>query len=377
MDPEINTFVEQVDQRAITDLVRRLKSSNTIEVKDWQYRLLYSHCNAHCVSEVYTFSGTGWDRGIPNSWQLILKIWRGVTTGLDDTNVLLRELFAYESGLLEQPASGLSAPRCLGAAQLRDHLSWLWLEHITHENLSTWTPSRYGLAARHLGAFNGAYLLRHKLPTYPWLNKKWTRQWVSEATTAIAHLHKSLDHPLIARAYPASNVEGLMSIYADRDKLLGALEDLPQTLCHNDAFRRNLFAHVAADGTDCTVAVDWALVGIGAIGEEIAPLIAEIDPSLSLETDTSIFEGYINGLRDAGWYGQPYLARLGYLLTAALRYVLGSTRVILELALNENRHILMRQRKGLSIEDAMSYFAETQRFLLSLADEARTLLKRL
>ena len=54
-----------------------------------------------------------------------------------------------------------------------------------------------------------------------------------------------------------------------RERLLDALGRLPQTLCHHDAFRRDLVAH-----GDRIVALDWAFVGRGPVGAEISPLVS-------------------------------------------------------------------------------------------------------
>ena len=56
--------------------------------------------------------------------------------------------------------------------------------------------------------------------------------------------------------------------------LLAALDKLPQTFCHLDAYRPNLFLRRDADGSNQTVAVDWAFTGIASVGEEIANLLA-------------------------------------------------------------------------------------------------------
>jgi hypothetical protein len=102
------------------------------------------------------------------------------------------------------------------------------------------------------------------------------------------------------------------------------LERLPRSLCHHDAFRRNLFARQGQDGRAETVAIDWDKLGTGWIGKEIVALFAtsliffEIDLDRIAELDALIFNGYLDGLRDAGWRGDPRWARFGYAATAAL-----------------------------------------------------------
>lgn len=55
-------------------------------------------------------------------------------------------------------------------------------------------------------------------------------------------------------------------------KLYEALDQLPQTLCHNDVFPRNLF--VRDEGRpEQSVAIDWAFCGQGSVGQELAVLV--------------------------------------------------------------------------------------------------------
>jgi hypothetical protein len=85
-----------------------------------------------------------------------------------------------------------------------------------------------------------------------------------------------------------------------------------------------LFARQGQNGRAQTVAIDWDVLGTGWIGKEIVALFAttliffEVDLDRIAELDTLIFDGYLDGLRDAGWQGDPRWARFGYAATAAL-----------------------------------------------------------
>ena len=54
-----------------------------------------------------------------------------------------------------------------------------------------------------------------------------------------------------------------------RETLLARFQRLPRTLCHHDAFVRNLLLESTATG-ERVVAIDWSYIGTGALGEEIA-----------------------------------------------------------------------------------------------------------
>lgn len=68
---------------------------------------------------------------------------------------------------------------------------------------------------------------------------------------------------------PPSTGERLLRLWIDRTLLFDALEHLPQTFCHHDAFRRNLLTSTH----DRTVAVNGEFAGMGAVGEELGPLV--------------------------------------------------------------------------------------------------------
>ena len=94
-------------------------------------------------------------------------------------------------------------------------------------------------------------------------------------------------------------------------------------------FRRNLIAATDQSHQDITFAVDWAVLGTGVIGEEIATTFSvtlqflDCDAQDAAQLDKFIYEGYLAGLRDAGWSGKSELVRFGFTATAALFMALG------------------------------------------------------
>ncbi len=122
--------------------------------------------------------------------------------------------------------------------------------------------------------------------------------------------------------YPPGVTSAISNLWQERETWLANLYDrLPQTFGHLDAARVNLLSRDLSDGTNEIVAIDWQLSGIGAIGQELSPMIfmsiamgnVEIDKIHELEKIT--FEGYVDGLHDAGWQGDvripgfaPFLA---------------------------------------------------------------------
>jgi hypothetical protein len=249
-------------------------------------------------------------------WSMILKVvrppthWniseRGDCNDVAHWNYWKREVLVYGSGLLNKLPPGFAAPRCFGIEQRPNNVYWLWLEDIQGVYPQSWTLDQYALAARHLGRFGGAYLTRQTLPSYLWLSRGLLRQWC-------ALLPPDLPH---ASSAP---VPGALSQSA---QLLDLLDHLPQTLCHRDVSPANLVARHSANHQE-TVALDWALAGLGPVGEDLAQLaLGAVDSLIGTapgDVSQDLFDGYLCGLEENGWYGDGQSARLGYTLSAVIR----------------------------------------------------------
>ena len=74
------------------------------------------------------------------------------------------------------------------------------------------------------------------------------------------------------------------------------------------------------------VAIDWAFAGTGAIGEEIALIVAatllffEVEMGEAAGLNRIVFDGYLEGLHETAREGDPRMVRLGYAVGSALRY---------------------------------------------------------
>jgi hypothetical protein len=295
-------------------------------------------------------------------------------------NYYKREADAYRSGWLDDLPGGLAAPRCFEVIEHQDGTCWIWLEDVGEEIGAQWPLEQYGLVARHLGQFNGAYLAGQSQPDWPWLSTGWLRQVIETSAPAIPLLRDSLDHALIGRWMPGDAADRYFRLWEERGVYLDALDRLPQTLCHFDIFRRNLFARRTAGGDHRTVAIDWAFAGKGALGEELVPLILgsvmffEVGLDQAQELEEIAFEGYLEGLRDAGSQGDPRQVRLGYAAAASLRYKFNDAGRWLAMVLNEDLHPMILQMWGMPIEQVVDHGAQFASVFDRLADEARDLI---
>jgi len=392
MTNHFDAQLQSIDMTTLQPLVRQALRSETVEVTEWQRQQLHGGV----VSDVYRFWGEGIDQGEIVPWSLILKVVQPSSQGGDPSRATYhtREVLAYQSGLLHDLPGGLLAPECYGIVGQPGGAHWLWLEDVGDDVAKNdvagndagarWPVEHYGVVARHLGRFNGAYLMGRPIPSHPWLtNRGWWHEGPEERGAGIALLRSSLDHPLVARCFPPDVVEDVSRLCDEDEIFLEALNRLPRTFCHRDAFARNLFARRGEDGGYRTVAIDWAVAGTGALGEEIVPLVlaslfcfaVEMEQACTL--DRIVFDGYLQGLAQAGWHGDPRLVRLGYTAGSGLRYGIRYLQLITSVLIDERRHAWAEQLYGRPIEEQADHGTAYFRFLLDLAAEARLLLSEL
>ena len=383
MDEELETQTAQlaaIDQATLTPLVRSALGSKTVEVVNWEFEQL--HGGIAAGTAVYRFSGQGRDQHQTIPWSLILKILRSGVGSADASawDYYRREVDAYQSGWTADLPGGLAAPRCFGVLDHPDGTCWMWLEEVVEEIGSQWPLEHYGIVARHLGQFNGAYLVNRQLPDWPWLSSNWLWHFVEQSAPAMESLRDAQTSPWGRRWLPEKDSDQFFHLWEERARYFDALDRLPHTICHLDVFRRNLFARKTADGDDQTVAIDWAFVGRGPIGADLGPLVwmsialggVALDKLQELEQ--IVFEGYLEGLHDVGWQGDPQHVRLGY-TAATVRFLFPEIERWLALILDESLHAGFEQSVGLPIGQIFdSNMALVRSFYFDLLDEARKLI---
>ena len=326
--------IKEIDSAMLTGPVQKALENKNAEIRHWEcHSIRYINTEVSNLG-LYRFNGTARDGTEDYPWSMILKAVDAPVNETDPTywNYHRREIFAYEEGLLLALPGGLAAPRCFGISKYSNGVCWLWLEDIPNPADVRWSLTEYAQVARHLGQFNGAYLIDHPLPDFPWLSRHWMRGWLGyyEASgrevLALLQDKHFWQHPVLRNAFSESITADVLQLWKRHDQLLNTLDRLPQTFCHMDAYRPNLFLRQDSRGSNQTVAVDWAFTGIAALGEEIANLLAasliwlECDAGEAKRLDEAVFSGYLNGLREAGWQGNPRIARLGYTASCALRW---------------------------------------------------------
>ena len=351
-----------LDERTRNHLVRSAVGATEVDITSWHSREL---AGAGLGSQVYRASGEAEVDTTSEPWSMVIKIFAQTDgdTSADPPawNYWKREWMAYQAAWL--PTDGaLVAPRCLGFGDRPGTGTWVALEDLgTFQDQRPWSLARFGQVASHLGEFQAPYLVTRALPTAAWLSADWDAGWTDSAAEAVARLPMVIGHPLVRRVFSDAMVNELQRLSDERGLLLSALASLPQTLCHFDTFPRNLFVRSTNDGEQ-TVVIDWSYCGPGAVGEDLGGLVGlslfwcEADPLKAAELEAVCLDGFLAGLRRAGWQGDPRDVRLASLGREVLM-VLGGVAPVIEVTMNETLHPWLEARSGVPMEKFVSNLA--------------------
>ena len=226
-----------------------------------------------------------------------------------------RESIAYRDRLPEAYAgTQINAPVCL-EVQVTDREALLLLGWVDGEPGESWAVASYGPAAQALGAAQAPFLAGRPLPSFPWLSRNFLRQYSSEKPVEWDLLDDDevWRHPVVRETFPPALRESVAFVHAHRERLYQINESLPRTLCHLDFWPKNLFRQ--SDGR--IVLIDWSFAGLGSIGEDVGNLVpdASFDHFIGADDlpllEQVVFDGYLRGLRSAGWNDDPRLVQLG------------------------------------------------------------------
>jgi hypothetical protein len=375
--------LSNVDRASLEPIARAATGCPDLQVATWQAARLSKQGRR----SIFRFVGTGHDRGLPRSWSLILKEIRAPEspdahdTHMSDWAYWPRETLLYAAGVPQTLTGDLRAPACYGIAQPEPDLDWIWLEDLQDVYGRIWPRERYIVAARHLGAFNGAYLVGTPLPTAPWLVSTGLRTRSATALADVGRLRNPAlwTHPRLRRAFPRPVLDAFERLITDRERFLAVAERLPQTFCHFDAWQGNMAAVNDGTGTDVTVLFDWALACYGPVGQELANLVwstfleFRVDIAEFTEFETAAFESYLQGLQAAGWQPDPRLVRCAYLIGSVLLF--GLVPEAVDHALNEDEHPALERYYGWPIDRMIEQAAEVTYLLFARVDELRALLE--
>ncbi|GIP26774.1 hypothetical protein J23TS9_19040 [Paenibacillus sp. J23TS9] len=149
------------------------------------------------------------------------------------------------------------------------------------------------------------------------------------------------------------------------------LELLPRVFAHQDVHWDNIFMK-QEDGITSLIAIDWQFASVSGIGEDLGrmfgyALMKNKIPISSLEEyKESLFQSYMQGLREAGWHGDSELVRFGFNVSAGLRFVLGMDKLFTGL-----------ERGDINRNVELGHLIEVIQALLGMVDEAWKLIEKI
>jgi hypothetical protein len=382
VDSELLARAERVDGDRVEQVARAALGREAATVHTWHYEVLpYTQFISHRL--LLRFSGEAVDAGRTYPWTAILKLARPSTPEHFATSDIYatREVQAYRSGLLADLSGGLTAPRLLLLSEDEDGATRLWLEDVRDRFRGGWPLTYYEVAARHLGQFNGSYLVDRALPSFSWLDAEWDGGHTNPAAVAdwVPRIADLVSHDNVRRLFPTLSAEPVKSLLERQSLFLRVLSDLPQTLCHHEAARANLIARLGWDGEEETVAIDWETVGLGPVGAEIATLVfgtlrrLEVPAAQATLLEELVLRGYMRGLAEAGWRGDANLVRLGYALAISLRwsFITG----FLEALVDSTAQTRLVSTRGRSMGDLVAQYVPLTSFLLDHSMQAEQLMR--
>ena len=376
------TPAPELERSALTRVATRALGRPIDALGEWTVEPLgYTVFNP--ISQgIFRVTGRARSGALSLPWSAVLKICRAPTAeelaGADDDRRKFlmqtlrwdREGEAYASGLFATLPDGLVAPRFFGVDH-HDGTLWIWLEDVA-DDAAAWDVARYALAARHLGRLGGEYLAGRQLPQHEWLSRGWIRSWstyFSRTMPAILEADDVWAQPLVVELFDRDARDDLRRLWSVRERWWSALDRLPLTLSHLDAFRANLMSRTAHGQVE-TVAIDWAFVGIAPVAADVATLVAASlfyhgDPQDPAEITAACLDATVAGLRDVGHHLSPAEVERAYAVNVIARwaFVIAPLRA----AGDPAREQMMEERLRRPFREIVRLIAERTRYVCSLS----------
>lgn len=278
-------------------------------------------------------------------------------------NYWRREFMAYSTGFAADvyAGTGIEPPDVLAHSKRADGSIELWLAEAQGAPGTSWPVTRLADFAAQLGAAQAVWIDRS--PDTLWLSRRWLAQYLDNGPSRNVWVSTDddWDHP-VARVWPPHTRARLRRLWESRSRYVAAAETSPRTLCHLDVWPTNLVERGAT-----SVLLDWAFVGEGGVGEDVANLIVDsvtdgLMPSALLpEINAEVTDGYLEGLRAGGWAGSADEVRRAIAISGAAKYSwFAAARLG---AAIRGSHIRSGYGQDTSHEDAMSRLSELVRML--------------
>ena len=313
--------------------------------------------------------------------------WSAVIKAIDTAQVTrvggdaLREIAAYETGLLNFEGRGMRAARCFRVENLPENHVWLWLEDLSEWVDSPWSADEYLQASKQIGLFTGYWSTREPpsgllmnvdrtLARYSWQEIGWSMMGVDE--------NESPD-PLLQRGLPRNYYLVAQKLGMAADSARAILTTGDRVFSHGDCHPRNLFLSPENDPRQRMVAVDWPHVGVDLLGADFGSMIGsglswhEDEFKTLFESESQCFEAFAEGLSEGGWSGDRATARMHYLF-GICGYGMMFAAAAVNIGEQLEHHDWFIHRSGAaSPEEAFEAYASRAALLGDMAEELESL----
>jgi hypothetical protein len=386
----LESRITALDAETLTPIALQASGCTEGRLAEWVAEPIRPSSGGWGASVIYRFSGSVQAQGSTVPWSAVLKVSSAAIEELDggqaNVAVLEKEHAFYGSDLICAFPTGFRPPRCYARGE---HLNeaghteyWLWLEDLSPGTGSRrWTTEERYQAAYALGLLSGTFADPGMRARAAWLGGGGIKRYLDVSEPQFRTVFADRSNPLLVRAFPASSVARLVTLWESRHAHLRTLDALPQTLRHGDTQLHNLFLTTGSDGRPEVVAIDWGPVGLGPIGEDGANYDsgAVADLTMSVEQVAeyweACYERYLAGIRAAGWTGESRLVRLGY-TASKIRVLAAIVRRFVQITTNEvMREVLMRRMKaqGATLEDLVDRGRQLEPLLVGWLEESYAL----
>jgi hypothetical protein len=383
----IDSYVDYIEETTWQQLVCTLLDSENAEIISRDSQEIFAGVGTG--THLYRVTGTAASRRRPVDWTMIIKVFtldqlnfQSISTDQTSWDYWKREWHVYRSPWQQELPGPLIAPRCLASGEVLtetdEELAWIAMNDLQAMDVRPWPATHFREVARHVGDFNGEYLSGRPLPNDSWLSRNWLRGWTEQAEPVMEMLPTASSHPVAGRIFNPELIDDLVELWEQREKLYQILDQLPQTLCHNDVFPRNSFAN-SLNRPNQSVAIDWAFCGPAPVGQELSALVGasqifrESRPECWENLERDCIDGYTEGLREVGWSGSDEIL-LGYFVSIALRFGIGSVPPALGLTLTDEHRDLIGRIFGCSYDEFVTHVAIGLRFQQRRIRQAKALL---
>lgn len=302
--------------------VSKILDTHNFYVKNWKIEELSTRTVNFTTEGIYRLSGVSIVTEEEVPWSLVVKVIQPESEEKDDTqhhNYWKREALVYQSGLLSDLPTVIRTPKCYAVEKVSENTIWICLEELKEDNSGKWTESQFTTVAKNIGIFHGGYLVEKPVPMHEWICQNWLGSWIDGCK-------KYATNPEDFLPFVKEEVEDIWRAYQQLNqnlvKHLALLKKLPQVLSHQDLSQQNMY--INPNGENFTL-IDWQYLSISSVGEELGKLFGvalsqdDIPIDLAEEYMELLFSHYVEGLREAGWRGDPDIPKYAFYVSFACR----------------------------------------------------------